>query len=113
MHHIVWSCTLKIAYLTNQYPKISHTFIRREIEALEGLGVEVLRYSVRPSPDVLIDAADRLEVPLFTGVVRARYPLRTQSEPLPDEIELSSGVVADLDRLLDGGGGALHTPPAF
>jgi len=61
----------------------------------------------------LIEAADRLEVPLFTGVVRARYPLRTQSEPLPDEIELSSGVAADLDRLLDGGGGALHTPPAF
>lgn len=61
----------------------------------------------------LIEAADHLEVPPFTGVVRARYPLRTQSEPLPNEIELSSGVAADLDRLLDGGGGALHTPRAF
>lgn len=61
----------------------------------------------------LIEAADHLEVPPFTGVVRARYPLRTQSEPLPSEIELSSGVAADLDRLLDGGGGALHTPRAF
>lgn len=61
----------------------------------------------------LIEAADRLEVPLFTGTVRARYPLRTQSEPLPDEIELSPAITADLDRLLDGDGGALHTPPAF
>jgi hypothetical protein len=61
----------------------------------------------------LIEAADHLEIPYFTGVVRARYPLRTQAEPLPEEIELSEGVASDLDRLLDGPGGALHTPPAF
>jgi len=66
-----------------------------------------------PLRTCLIDAADRLEVPLFTGAVRARYPLRTQSEPLPEEIELSPAIKADLDRLLDGNGGALHTPPAF
>lgn len=49
---------MRIAYLTNQYPKVSHTFIRREINALTDLGVEVLRYSIRPTPDTLIDAAD-------------------------------------------------------
>ena len=26
---------MRIAYFTNQYPKVSHTFIRREIRALE------------------------------------------------------------------------------
>ena len=30
-----------IAYLINQYPKVSHTFIRREIAALEREGIEV------------------------------------------------------------------------
>ena len=29
---------MRIAYLVNQYPKVSHTFIRREIQALEALG---------------------------------------------------------------------------
>lgn len=48
----------KVAYLVNQYPKVSHTFIRREIVALEALGFSVERISVRPTPDVLTDPAD-------------------------------------------------------
>ena len=51
----------KIAYLTNQYPKVSHTFIRREIQALEDEGLEVERYSVRRTVDDLADPADRAE----------------------------------------------------
>ena len=31
---------MRIAYLINQYPAISHTFIRREIRALEDMGVK-------------------------------------------------------------------------
>jgi colanic acid/amylovoran biosynthesis glycosyltransferase len=38
---------LKIAYLVNQYPKVSHTFIRREILALERQGLTVLRFALR------------------------------------------------------------------
>ena len=38
---------MKIAYLVNHYPAISHSFIRREILALERLGHEILRISVR------------------------------------------------------------------
>ncbi|MEP4805187.1 MAG: glycosyltransferase family 4 protein [Hyphomicrobiales bacterium] len=38
---------MHVAYLTNQYPKVSHTFIRREILALEQQGIEVSRYSLR------------------------------------------------------------------
>lgn len=52
---------MKIAYLTNHYPAVSHSFIRREIEALEALGVSVDRYSVRESHGDLPDARDRAE----------------------------------------------------
>jgi glycosyltransferase involved in cell wall biosynthesis len=38
---------MSIAYLINQYPLISHSFIRREIEALEAQGLSVLRISIR------------------------------------------------------------------
>ena len=38
---------MKIAYLVNQYPKVSHTFIRREILALERQGLAVSRFALR------------------------------------------------------------------
>jgi glycosyltransferase involved in cell wall biosynthesis len=53
---------VKVAYLVNQYPATSHTFIRREIQALEARGVEVLRFSIRPSRDRLASEADRAEL---------------------------------------------------
>ena len=39
---------LRVAYLVNQYPLLSHSFIRREIRALEADGLSVLRIAVRP-----------------------------------------------------------------
>ena len=42
--------TMSCAYLINQYPKVSHSFIRREILALEELGMDVVRYSIRSMP---------------------------------------------------------------
>jgi colanic acid/amylovoran biosynthesis glycosyltransferase len=54
-------CPMRIAYLVNQYPKVSHTFIRREIQALESLGVEVIRYSVRRVAEPLADPVDVAE----------------------------------------------------
>jgi colanic acid/amylovoran biosynthesis glycosyltransferase len=53
---------LRVAYLVNQYPRTSHSFIRREIHALEAQGVEVLRYSLRPPNEGLATEADRLEL---------------------------------------------------
>ena len=53
---------MKIAYLINQYPKISHSFIRREILALEALGLSVTRFSIRSCKEPLIDAADQEEL---------------------------------------------------
>jgi colanic acid/amylovoran biosynthesis glycosyltransferase len=52
---------MTVAYLVNQYPHVSHSFIRREIAALEAQGVAVARFSVRPAPDDLVDPADLAE----------------------------------------------------
>ncbi|HEX4855208.1 MAG TPA: glycosyltransferase [Limnobacter sp.] len=51
----------KVAYLVNQYPKVSHTFIRREILALESLGMQVQRISVRGWDIPLADPVDETE----------------------------------------------------
>ncbi len=52
---------LKLAYLINQYPKVSHTFIRREILALEKMGQPVERYTLRRVNEKLADPADLVE----------------------------------------------------
>jgi glycosyltransferase involved in cell wall biosynthesis len=52
---------MTIAYLINQYPKVSHTFIRREILALESHGQKIDRFSIRRVKEVLADAADEDE----------------------------------------------------
>jgi colanic acid/amylovoran biosynthesis glycosyltransferase len=49
---------MKIAYLMNTYPLISTTFIRREIHALEELGVQVERFAVREWAEDLVDPMD-------------------------------------------------------
>ncbi|CAA9892534.1 Colanic acid biosynthesis glycosyltransferase WcaL [Candidatus Methylobacter favarea] len=52
---------IRIAYLVSQYPKVSHSFIRREILALEVEGVEVERISIRGWDGELVDAVDLQE----------------------------------------------------
>jgi glycosyltransferase involved in cell wall biosynthesis len=52
---------LKIAYLINEYPKVSHSFIRREILALERQGLEVKRIALRGWDGPLPDEQDRRE----------------------------------------------------
>jgi colanic acid/amylovoran biosynthesis glycosyltransferase len=52
---------LKIAYFVNQYPKVSHSFVRREILALERLGVSVERIALRGWDTETPDPEDRLE----------------------------------------------------
>jgi glycosyltransferase involved in cell wall biosynthesis len=56
------SVRLRVAYLVNQYPLLSHSFIRREIRALEAQGLEVLRLSIRPPAGALLNPADREEL---------------------------------------------------
>ncbi|NMM27758.1 MAG: glycosyltransferase family 4 protein [Glaciimonas sp.] len=52
---------MKIAYLINQYPKVSHSFIRREILALEHQGFDVQRIAVRGWDGELVDDEDLRE----------------------------------------------------
>lgn len=52
---------MRIAYFINQYPKVSHSFIRREILALERLGLTVQRIALRGLRDDLVDADDLSE----------------------------------------------------
>lgn len=50
-----------IAYFINQYPKVSHSFIRREILALEKQGFNVLRISLRGWDAEVVDSEDKIE----------------------------------------------------
>ncbi|MEE4278706.1 MAG: glycosyltransferase family 4 protein [Halieaceae bacterium] len=59
-----------VAYLVNQYPQVSHSFIRREILALESAGVTVARFALRGWDAQLVDPLDREERE------RTRYLLR-------------------------------------
>ena len=52
---------MNIAYLVNQYPKVSHSFVRREVIAVETCGLKVARFSIRSCESELVDEADKLE----------------------------------------------------
>ncbi len=52
---------MKIAYLINQYPQTSQSFIRREIAALEAQGVHVDRFTLRAWDQQVVDAGDIAE----------------------------------------------------
>lgn len=52
---------MKVAYLVNTYPRPSHTFIRREIAALERAGWQITRFAMRSVRAELVDPADLAE----------------------------------------------------
>ena len=52
---------MRIAYLVNQYPKVSHSFIRREILALERRGFDITRIALRGWDAALPDEEDLAE----------------------------------------------------
>ena len=62
---------MKVAYLVNQYPRTSHSFIRREIQALAAQGVAVRRYSLQPAGEPLASEADRRELAVTRIVLDA------------------------------------------
>lgn len=81
---------MRIAYFVNQYPMVSHSFIRREILALEKLGCNIARIALRSNPKDLVDPRDIseyaktrfiLKQPIFTIIKSVllfliRYPFR-------------------------------------
>lgn len=66
---------MRIAYLVNCYPAVSHSFIRREIEAIEEAGGTISRFSVRAANlAALPDARDRLEYEKTTVILSQHWP---------------------------------------
>lgn len=80
-----------VAYLVNLYPQVSHTFIRREILALEAQGMTVDRFSIRGWDDPIVDAEDAAER------TRTRYVLK----------DGTAALLTDMAR------GAIRRPGAF
>ena len=71
------SCTpMRVAYLVNQYPMVSHSFIRREVLAIERQGIAVERISVRGWDAEIVDSEDLRER------ARTRYVLKGGIAPL-------------------------------
>src|SRR5687768_15509150 len=60
----------KIAYFINNYPKISHSFIRREVLALERVGFDIERIALRGWDAEFASEEDQKER------ARTRYVLR-------------------------------------
>ncbi len=52
---------MRIGYLVNTYPRPSHSFIRREIAALERRGLQIHRFAMRGDAAALTDSADQAE----------------------------------------------------
>ena len=126
---------LKLAYFVNQYPKVSHSFIRREILALERQGCEVQRIALRGWDDPLPDPADQRErdqtryvfrqgvAPLVLSllVAFARSPLkvaralalacrmsRNSDRPLPYHLAYLAEACRIIPWLRDSGAQHLH-----
>ena len=66
--------TAHVAYFVNQYPKVSHTFIRREIAALERRGVRVDRLALRGWDAEVKDPQDVVERDRTRYVLRGSLP---------------------------------------
>jgi len=68
----------RVAYLVNQYPKVSHSFIRREISALEKAGLTIDRYAMRGWDAEVVDPLDAEEIS------RTHYLLQNKHHLLRD-----------------------------
>lgn len=64
----------RIGYVLSEYPKVSHTFIRREINALEGAGIPVERFAIRGANEDLPDPADQAEAGRTRQVLASGLP---------------------------------------
>lgn len=102
VHHF-----MRIAYLTSQYPATSHTFIRREVNALRALGVDVQTFSVRaPAMTELVAEQDAAEA-------ASTYTLLRQSPAAFLSGHLSELARAPLRYLRTLGLALRHRPPGL
>jgi glycosyltransferase involved in cell wall biosynthesis len=61
--------SVRLAYLCNVYPAVSHSFVRREIEGVEAAGHQVYRFSLRPPQPGLKDDVDLQEARITSSVL--------------------------------------------
>lgn len=71
---------MQISYFINQYPKVSHSFIRREILALERQGFDVQRIALRGWDGDAVDKEDIRELE------RTKYVLQQGTLPLLEAV---------------------------
>lgn len=60
-----------VAYIISHYPKVSHSFIRREIQALEDRGLTIVRFAMRGWQEPLVDPSDVAERERTVFVLKA------------------------------------------
>lgn len=67
-----------IAYLTGEYPKVSHTFIQREVAALRALGLRIETCTVRRAPPATVvgDVQKAEERTTYCILETARNPVK-------------------------------------
>ncbi|MDP3194728.1 glycosyltransferase [Tabrizicola sp.] len=67
-----------IAYLTGDYPKVSHTFIQREVQAVRDSGLKVLTCSIRQPPESEFKGQEEIaaRAETFYVIKTAKNPLR-------------------------------------
>ncbi|MBE1282090.1 MAG: glycosyltransferase [Rhodobacteraceae bacterium] len=99
---------MKIAYILNTYPQPSHSFIRREIRALEAQGLSVHRMAMRSADGDLPDPqdraeADRTEYVLAAGALGLLVALLTWIVKSPAGFLRGFGLAIQLSRGARGG----------
>lgn len=98
---------LRVAYLVNAYPATSHSFIRREIRALEELGVEVVRYSIRPAAALVsaedLEERDRTRVVLGVGALGLLLAVLGSAASRPLQLARALSTAVRLGRRSDRG----------
>ena len=104
----------EVAYLVNRYPTTSHSFIRREIQALGEIGFAVRRISIRDTAKEFVDQSDCTEYEKTSVVLGSisgwlkdlpRLPYRTTLARAGDAVRLGldsqRGPVVHLAYLLE------------
>jgi colanic acid/amylovoran biosynthesis glycosyltransferase len=96
-----------VAYLVNQYPKVSHSFIRREILELERKGLRIFRISIRGWNEPLVDPEDIaerektifvLEAGAISLLLSVLFQLLTSMSRLFSAARLAVGMMRGSDR---------------
>ena len=67
-----------VAYLTGDYPKVSHTFILREVQAVRAAGVPAITCSIRRPPESEFKGQEERQAraETFYVLAAAKNPLR-------------------------------------